>query len=226
MNESLESNRKLLLSQQTTLRQMMQSDHFDAAMDLFFRQHAMLHSAQISQDPIWSFADAILDNMPVEHIRRIPHHCDHSIAWCFWHMARVEDITMNVLVAGSSQVIYQDNWLDHLGSPFQDTGNALNETDMIQFSAQVDIEALRAYRLSVGRRTREIVRQLAPTDLETKVAPIRIQRIVSERAVNQEAQGIIAYWSKRNIAGLLLMPATRHNLVHLNEALRLKGKKI
>jgi hypothetical protein len=32
------------------------------------------------------------------------------------------------------------------------------------------------------------------------------------------------YWSKKTIAGLLLMPPTRHNFVHLNEAARIRQK--
>jgi hypothetical protein len=49
--------------------------------------------------------------------------------------------------------------------------------------------------------------------------------VQDERAVLEAASDITDYWGKRTIAGLLLMPATRHNLVHLNEALRLKQKQ-
>ena len=48
---------------------------------------------------------------------------------------------------------------------------------------------------------------------------------MAEGAVLEVASDLIDYWAKRTIAGLLLMPATRHNLVHLNEALRLKQKQ-
>jgi hypothetical protein len=41
-------------------------------------------------------------------------------------------------------------------------------------------------------------------------------------ALVEAATGIKEYWGKRDIAGLLLMPASRHILVHLNEALTLK----
>lgn len=43
-------------------------------------------------------------------------------------------------------------------------------------------------------------------------------------AVTPEALEIVTYWSKRTIAGLLLMPPTRHNFLHLNEAFRIKSK--
>jgi len=34
----------------------------------------------------------------------------------------------------------------------------------------------------------------------------------------------VDYWSKRDVSGLLLMPATRHQLTHLNEALGIRNK--
>lgn len=226
MNQSLESNRKRLLKQQTALRKLMtDTDQFTEAFDLFFNQHAMLHSAKISAASLWSFEDSILDDMSHEQIRRIPDNCEHSVAWCFWHMARIEDVTMNLLVAGRSQVIHQDSWLKSLRSPIHDTGNALNKAEMIQFTSNVDIDSLRAYRLAVGHRTREIVRMLQPLDLKRKVDLARLEQVMAEEAVDRDAQGIVDYWSKRTIAGLLLMPATRHNLVHLNEALKLKGRR-
>jgi hypothetical protein len=61
--------------------------------------------------------------------------------------------------------------------------------------------------------------------LKQQVDPIRVQQVMDEGVVVEEARAIANYWSRRNIAGLLLMPATRHNLVHLNEALRLKRRR-
>ncbi|NIS79815.1 MAG: hypothetical protein GTO14_06325 [Anaerolineales bacterium] len=61
-------------------------------------------------------------------------------------------------------------------------------------------------------------------DFRKDVDPARLQQVLFEGAVVEAAQGLIDYWSRRNIAGLLLMPATRHNFVHLNEAQRIKRK--
>jgi len=132
---------------------------------------------------------------------------------------------MNLLVAGSPQILHRDNWLEQMKITVRDTGNALDEKGVADLSNAIDIEALRAYRLAVGRRTREIVRQLQPEELKQKVEPSRLQQVRDEGAVVEAASGIVDYWGKRNIAGLLLMPATRHNLVHLNEALQLKRRR-
>jgi hypothetical protein len=87
------------------------------------------------------------------------------------------------------------------------------------------MEALWAYRMAVGRRTREIVLQLQPEDFKQKVDPERIQHIWDQKAMLENAEGIVTYWSRRTIAELLLMPPTRHNAVHLNEARRVKQRK-
>jgi hypothetical protein len=75
------------------------------------------------------------------------------------------------------------------------------------------------------RRTREIVKGLQPEDLKIKADPARLEKVMNEGAVDEATRWLIDYWGKRNIAGLLLMPATRHNLVHLNECFRLKHKQ-
>ena len=102
----------------------------------------------------------------------------------------------------------------------------MNQEEVARLSAQVDIEALRAYRIAVGRRTREIINQLKPGEGKQKIEPSRLQQLKDAGAVLDEAEWLIRYWGRLNKAGLLLMPPTRHNFVHLNEAIRLKQKSI
>lgn len=223
--ETVESYRKVCLAQQTELRRMMMtSTQHDQAVQFFLSQHAMLHSAKLAQIKSWSFEDEIFNDATEAQLRWIPQGADHSIVWLIWHIARCEDITMNVLVAGGSQILDQENRLRSMKVSVCDTGNAMDAAGVADFSNRIDIEALRAYRLAVGLRTREIVKQLSPADLKQKVQPSRIQKVIEQGAVVEAARGIADYWSKRTVAGLLLMPATRHNLIHLYEAWQLKRK--
>jgi hypothetical protein len=222
----MESHRKNCLKRQTELRQIMTSfDQYEKAIDLFLHQHATLHSQKMAGTETWSFEDEVLDDMTEEGIRRIPQNCEHSVAWCIWHIARIEDVTMNMLVAGWSQLINQDSWFERMNADFRHTGNAMDEDEIRALSSTITIEALRAYRLAVGRRTQQIVQGLEPEVLKAKVDASRLQQVINEGAVVKAAQGIVDYWSKRDIAGLLLMPATRLSLVHLNEALKLKARR-
>lgn len=213
------------MKQQTRLREIMTSyDQHEAAMQLFMAQHAALHSAKATPPKTDSLEDLVLDDLTEAQWRRIPKGGEHSIAWAIWHIARIEDMTMNILVADAQQIFREENWLEKLNIDLPDSGNAMSEAAVADLSASIDTEALRTYRVSVGRRTRVITADLRVEDLKEKTRPERLQRIRDEAAVVSEAEEVIQYWSKRTIAGLLLMPATRHNLVHLNECMKLKGK--
>lgn len=222
----MDTYRKLCLQQQTQLRKLMgNASKHQEAITMFLDQHAMLHSARMTQTESWSFEDTIFEGMTDEQLRRIPLNCEHSVVWCIWHIARIEDIAMNILVAGNPQVQYQKNWLEHMNLTVQHSGNAMDEAAVADLSNAIDIEALRAYRVAVGRGTREIVKSLQPEDVKQKVEPARIRTVMDVGALVEPAHEIADYWSRRTIAGLLLMPASRHLLVHLNEALTLKRRR-
>jgi hypothetical protein len=171
-----------------------------------------------------SFEDEIWDNLTYSASRLIPPKYDHSIVWCFWHMTRCEDITTNRLIAGSAQLLMNDGWFERMRVLPRDTGNSMSAAEIADFSARIDIPALRAYRLVVGHRTREIVRALQPGEFKRKTDPVRLQQVMAEGAVIPSQQWLIDYWGRLTVAGLLLMPSTRHNFVHLNEASKLKQK--
>ena len=117
-----------------------------------------------------------------------------------------------MLVAGEEQVFIRDGWQSRLAISFKDTGNSMAPVDVAKLSVEIDFPSLRSYRMAVGRQTRTIVERLTAQDLREKVAPSRLAKVLSVGAVVPQAQAVIDYWSKRTMAGLLLMPATRHNL--------------
>ncbi len=103
---------------------------------------------------------------------------EHSIAWILFHIARVEDITMNMLVAGTPQLYTRDKWAGKLKSTIHHSANKMDYESVAILSSALDIDALRDYRLAVGRRTREIVKQILPGDLPQKVDSTRLQKIL------------------------------------------------
>ena len=106
----MDARRKSWNQQQQALRQSLASlDNPPKAIELFLSQHAMLHTIGMSQMGLWSFEDEILDGLTSQQMRIIPSNLDHSIAWALWHMTRIEDATMNLLVAGSPQVLLQED---------------------------------------------------------------------------------------------------------------------
>lgn len=219
----LNPDRKFWNEQQKILQSVLsRKGEHQNAIELCLSQHGMVHTAMMAQSGLWSFEDELWQGMSEDSFRRVPGNGDYSIAWHLWHCTRIEDITMNLLVAGNTQILDNDSWLEKMKVAVRDTGNAMDREAVEALSAAIDMEALRAYRLAVGRRTREIIKKLQPEELKQNVEAFRIQRVLDEGDVVEAAKWLTEYWSKRKIAGLLLMPATRHNFVHLNEASRIK----
>jgi hypothetical protein len=223
---SLEKHRKLCMQEQTALRKLLERpDPSPEAIQRFLVQHARLHSAQAAPgEADWSYEDALLDDLTEDQFRHIPPGEEHSIAWIVWHLARIEDAAMNLLVAGDEQVFTAGRWQERIQAPISDSANETSRLQVEALSAAVDLPALRLYRVAVARKTRQIVRALPLEALPQKVVPARIEQARSSGAVAPAASGILDYWSRRTLAGLLLMPASRHILSHLNEAWEIKSR--
>jgi hypothetical protein len=222
---AMDPHRQFWNKQQKELQQALtRPTEHDRAVALFLSQHAMVHAAEVSQSGLWSFEEEVWNDLTDHAARRIPRGCDHSIAWIFWHITRIEDMTMNRLIANTPQLFLQNNWLEKLQVTACDTGNAMDAAAVAQLSVEIDIPSLRAYRTAVGRRTREIIQQVQPGEFKCMVDPAYIQMIQEEGGVVDAASGLLDYWGSKTKGGLLLMPPTRHIFVHLNEALQVKRK--
>lgn len=218
----LDDLRKELNPRHKALREALtHGNDADDAIRQFLELHGILHSKQVAPESPWSYEDLLLEGLDELHYRTIPEGQEHSLIWIIWHLSRIEDVTMNLLVAGRDQLFETGDWLRKTKSPIRHTGNGTGLDVARALSDAMDIAALRAYRYAVGHATREIVQTLTLDDFKRKPKPAHIQRIMDEGAVLEVGKSTVDYWSRRDVAGLLLMPPTRHIIVHLNEARKL-----
>jgi hypothetical protein len=221
----MDPNRVFWNQQQKNLRQaLLHSKDYSGAIESFMNQHARLHSSEMAGSGQWSFDDEAWQGVSGAAAREIPRGEEHSFVWIFFHLARIEDVTMNVLLAHQEQVLDQGDWLQKMKTAVRHTGNAMPPEEVVRLSAEVDVEALRAYRTAVGRQTREVVRLLQLEEFRQGVEPAHLQQLLANGDVLEAASGVLEYWGGLNKAELLLMPPTRHIFVHLNEALKIKKK--
>jgi hypothetical protein len=192
-------------------------DEQDKAKILFLDLHAKLHLSEITSTEL-NEVDTILTDLSLDEYEIMPTEKDETIAWALWHLARIEDLTMNFLVAEGEQ-IFNPEWKKRLNAPIDDTGNALTDDEIMNLSKALDINALIAYRNAVGKRTREIVNGLSVAEMNRKVPTPGIEKIRQVGGVTKQAESLwlLDYWSKKDVAGILLMPPTRHAILHLND---------
>ena len=194
----------------------------EAAKELFLSLHAALHASAVSEMPC-NEVDALLQDLQEYEYAIMPTREAETIAWVIWHIARIEDLTMNMLVARQEQV-WNPDWKQRLQTGLEDTGNALTDDEIMDFSKTVCIRELLAYRNAVGRRSRQLVQELTFADIKRHVSQQDLPRnrlcgCVSE---HPDSLWLLEFWGKKDVAGILLMPLTRHMLLHLNDCCRWK----
>jgi len=77
----------------------------------------------------------------------VPADGSHSIAWCLWHTARVEDLIVNARIGGGAP-IWNDEWAQRTGLPGEGFGAGMSD-DGAQTIHINDMRAFVEYRDAV-----------------------------------------------------------------------------
>ena len=189
---------------------------------LLLSQHARTHSTMIGPTDL-PLEDMVLSELSDEQIRLRPHAGSNSIAWLLWHMARCEDVAVNLIVAERLQVVDETDWPRRLNVARRDIGTGMTDDEVNALSANVDIAALRAYRAEVGRRTQEVIRCLPLEELQRTVDATLMATVVAAGAFGPNIGWMADFWTGRPKEFLLSFTAIGHSYTQLGEAYVLRG---
>ncbi len=202
---------------------------FDEGKRVFLDMHSRFYSSKLCGKKSISFEDALFDGLTEKVARTAVNKKGRTVLYGVWHSTRIEDMTMNLLVAKSSQLYVRERFNDAIHAGIDHTGNSLAADEILTMSAKIDIDALRAYLLKVGVESQKIIQSLEFRDVKKKVAMKDIERIRAEGGVDDvpAANWLLDFWSKKTVEGILMMPACRHHIVHFNEnfAAKVAGMK-
>jgi len=194
------------------------------ALQLFLIEHGRTHAADwATEGPLW-LEDVVVSGLTEDQLRRRPTNGRNSLVWLLWHMARIEDVAVNVVLAAGPQVLDQDGWLERLNVTRRDVGSGMQDAEVADFSGRVDIPALRAYRAAVGRRTRELVAGMQSDDLMALVTAADVKRATAAGAFGGQAAWLQPFWEGRTKGWYLSWTGVGHSLLHLGEAMALRGE--
>jgi DinB family protein len=186
------------------------------ARDLFLDQHAAMHSAAVGGNKM-SAAERTFAGLTDQQMRVRPREDLNSLAWLLWHIARAEDIVVNTVLTGRSQVC-DDGWLGRLGITRRDFGIGMTSAEVTELTRQIDVEALREYRDAVGLRTREVVGGFGPGDWGGQVAAEAVNRAAGEGAFGSRTEMMVKMFPGRPRTMVLSTIALFHSAGHMGEA--------
>ena len=191
------------------------------ARDLFLDQHSAVHSAAVGGNKA-SAAERAFAGLSAEQMRVRPREDLNSLAWLVFHIARAEDILVNVVLSGRAQV-FDDAWRGRLGITRRDFGIGMTSAEVTELTRQVDLAALQEYRDAVGRRTREIVGAFRPEDWEGQVTMSNVEAAAAQWAFGARTEALVKNFSGRPRAAMLSGIALFHSAEHLGEAITVRS---
>jgi hypothetical protein len=193
-------------------------------VSLFLVQHGQVHAAEGAASA--SYSDRVFAGLTDAEMRARPGGDVNSLVWLLWHMARVEDASINLVVSDGRQVL-DDAWARRMDIPWRTIGTGMAEPDVADLTKRADIDAVRAYRAAVARQTREVVQAMRPEAWEKIVGLADTSRAAAAGAYapNTAWTDGVGYpsWQAHSRAAQLAGSAIRHNALHLGEAVTVRA---
>jgi DinB superfamily len=184
------------------------------ANQMFLARHARLHAR----------VDGLMEGLTDEQVRGHIHPAANPLAWLLWHMARAEDASVNLLIAGGPQVL-DAAWAKRLKVARRDIGEGMTMAEVDQLCETIDLGALPAYWAAVGERTAAVVSALTPAALDTVISPKEFERAIVDEGMlaGPLVSGVQELWAGMTRGYCLLYLAFTHNYEHIGQADLLRG---
>ena len=193
-------------------------------VSFFLVQHGQLHAAEGGAGA--SYSDRVFAGLTDEQMRARPGEGVNSLVWLLWHMARVEDVSVNLVISDGRQIL-DDAWARRMNVPWRTIGTGMTDSDAADLTKRADIGAVCAYRAAVAARTRNVVRALRPETWEETVEHADTARAAAAGAYapNTAWTDGVGYrpWQGHSRAAQLAGSAVRHNALHLGEAVTIRS---
>jgi DinB superfamily len=191
-------------------------------VSFFVLQHADLHSREIAGRD--TYFDRVFGGLSDDVMRVRPAKGLNSLVWLLWHMARTEDVSVNLVVANATQV-FDDAWSKRMNAPWRLIGTGMTDDEVSELTTHADVAAVRAYRDAVGRRTQDVVRALRPDAWDETVVFADTARAHAAGAFRTGWQDGVGFrgWQDQSRGARLHGGALRHNALHMGEAITVRG---
>src|SRR3990170_6707778 len=102
------------------------------ARDLFLMQHGAVHSKAVAGNA-GSAAERTFGGLTDDQMKVRPREDLNSLAWLMWHISRAEDVMVNIVINGRSQVL-DDGWLPRLQIARRDFGIGMTKPEVSELS--------------------------------------------------------------------------------------------
>ena len=182
------------------------------ATEMFLIRHRRMHA----------HVERLMEGLSEEQIRRRVHPMVNPLAWLLWHVARVEDSAVNLLIFEGSEVL-DDRWCARMNIDRRDAGTGMTMAEVVNLGMHVHLPSVMAYRRDVAERTVELVSSLRASDLDEVVTRERVHRFVARLATEPARASLEKLWQDTTTGHFLVWLPLTHNYEHIGQADLIRG---
>lgn len=193
-------------------------------MDLltsFLLTHSYNHAGNVS-GLASSLTDRVFGSLSEAQMRARPVKGVNSLIWLLWHMARTEDVGVNLVMTAGTQVL-DDEWARRMNVEYRHIGTGMTDDEVTDLTEHADIEGVRAYRSAVGHRTRDVARAFRPEAWDDLVGADDIVRAAATGAFRDYRPDHKYPWEGSSRWQRLMSSAAGHNILHHGEAITIRS---
>lgn len=162
--------------------------------------------------------ESIWETVPQALMRQRPHPRVNSLAWNFWHVARVEDAAVNRFILNRPQVLDEGNWMTRMNLPWRHHGGGMTFAEVDELSQRIALDALRAYVQAVSARTLDAVAHLSADALDETLSEALVRQVVVDEGLAlRDAEGYVANYTGWSKGRTLMNLALTHPYQHVGE---------
>ena len=83
---------------------------FEQGIEQCLYIHALYHHSEMSGIKEKTYEDELWEGLTDEMCRAMPNKKYATIAWCLWHITRIEDAVANLIIAKNVVMIRRNGW--------------------------------------------------------------------------------------------------------------------
>ena len=212
------------INQNNLKKYLSKKETFNDGIKLLLDMHSILHDKKVYGKKEDTLYNKLWKNLTKETCKIITKK-ETSILWDIWHITRIEDIVGNIII-GNTEEVLDDEARETLNVKIRDTGNAMSKEEIELFNENINIKSLNEYRIKVGKQTVKIIKGLKFSDMKRKPEKEQLAKIMNNGGLleKEKSKWLLGFWSNKNILGLIMMPITRHQTMHLNDCFSIKER--
>ena len=203
-------------------KHLSKEETFETGIKLLLDMHSILHDKKVYNSKEDTIYNKLWENLKDETCKIITGK-ETSILWDIWHITRIEDIVANTLI-GDTEEVLTNEMQQKLNIKTRDTGNAMSKEEIELLNKNINIKALNEYRIKVGKQSVKIIEKLKFPDMKRKAEKKQLDKIMKTGGLleHEKSKWLLDFWGSKNILGLIMMPITRHQTMHLNDCMSIK----